>query len=263
MAGSLKHFLQNNEDSTETIDATESQDSQSVISVTVSGPSEISTEATTVTSGPATSGGGCGSKTASTDAESDEAMTPTPSSSTALEQSTSGNSACVTSSVMSATEIPAASDTFDEGFNEASVDIIPSDPGLWPEIITNEIARILVTRGPPLIDISFSFPSNKDKRKFSCKYFVRSLANGEKVERTWLIYSISKDSVFCFCCKLFCKTPNTFCDTNGVSDWQHLSLLIKRHETSILHNSYMNTWVNLKKKCWTHLRLLMLITCGF
>ena len=149
--------------------------------------------------------------------------------------------------VKSATEIPAASDTFDEGFNEASVDIIPSDPGLWPERITNEIATILVKRGPPLIDISFSFPSNKDKRKFSCKYFVRSLANGEKVERTWLIYSISKDSVFCICCKLFCKTPNTFCDTNGLSDWQHLSLLIKRHETSILHNSYMNTWVNLKK----------------
>ncbi|KAG5870149.1 hypothetical protein JTB14_022226 [Gonioctena quinquepunctata] len=145
MAGSLKHFLQNNQDSTETIDATESQDSKSVISVTVSGPSEISTEATTVTSGPATSGGGCSSKTASTDAEPDEAMTP--SSSTALEQSTSG-------------------------FNEASVDIISSDPGLWPERITNEIARILVKRGPPLIDISFSFPSNKDKRKFSCKYFV-------------------------------------------------------------------------------------------
>ncbi|CAG4949798.1 unnamed protein product [Parnassius apollo] len=41
MARSLKHFLQNNEDSTETIDATESQDSKSVISVTVSGPSEI------------------------------------------------------------------------------------------------------------------------------------------------------------------------------------------------------------------------------
>lgn len=267
MAGSLKHFLQNNQDSTEgteTIDATESQDSESVISVTVSGPSEISTEATTVTSGPATSGGGCSSKTASTDAEPDEAMTP--SSSTALEQSTSGNSACVRSSVMtvmSATEIPAASDTFDEGFNEASVDIIPSDPGLWPERITNEIARILVKRGPPLIDISFSFPSNKDKRKFSCKYFVRSLANGEKVESTWLIYSISKDSVFCFCCKLFCKTPNTFCDTNGLSDWQHLSLLIKRHETSILHNSYMNTWVNLKKMLETsttvnahHLRIL-------
>lgn len=68
----------------------------------------------------------------------------TPSSSTALEQSTSGNSACIKSLVMSATEIPAASDTFDEGFNEASVDIIPSKPGLWLKRITNKIARILV-----------------------------------------------------------------------------------------------------------------------
>ncbi|CAG9824504.1 unnamed protein product [Phaedon cochleariae] len=247
MGRSSKHYLQNNQDSTETIDATEYQDSKSVISVTVSGPSEISTEATTVTSGPATSGGGGSSKTASTDAEPDETMTP--SSSTALEQSTSGNNtACVRSSVMSATEIPAASDTFDEGFKVASVDIIPPDPGLWPERITTEIARILVKRGQPLKDISFSFPSHKDKRKFSCKYFVRSLGNGENVERTWLIYSISKDSVFCFCCKLFSKTPNTFCDRNGVSDWQHLSLMMKKHETSILHKSYMNTWVNLKTK---------------
>ncbi|CAG4935408.1 unnamed protein product [Parnassius apollo] len=114
MAGSLRHFVQNNEDSTETIDATDSQDTKSVISVTVSGSSEISTEATAVTSGPATSGGGCSSKTASTYTEPDEAMIP--SSSTALEQSTSGNSVCVRSLVMSATEIPAASDTFDEGF---------------------------------------------------------------------------------------------------------------------------------------------------
>ncbi|CAG5028386.1 unnamed protein product [Parnassius apollo] len=128
MAGSLKHFLQNNEDSTETIDATESQDSKSIISVTASGPSEISTEATTVTSGPAKSGGGCSRKIAATDAEPDEAMTP--SSSTAIEQSTLSNSAYVRSSVMSATEIPAASDTFDEAFNKASVDIIPFDPSL-------------------------------------------------------------------------------------------------------------------------------------
>ncbi|KAL3274249.1 hypothetical protein HHI36_015659 [Cryptolaemus montrouzieri] len=129
----------------------------------------------------------------------------TPSSSTALEQSTSSNSVCVKISVMSATEIPAASDTFDEGCNEASIDMIPSDSGLWPERITNEVAIILVKRGPPLIDISFSFPSNKDKKKFSCKYFETNLANGEKVERACLIYTISKDSVFCFCCKLFCK----------------------------------------------------------
>lgn len=94
------------------------------------------------------------------------------------------------------------------------------------------------------MDISFSFPSNKDKRKFPCKYFVRSLANGEKVGRTWLIYSISKDFVFCFCYKLFCKTPNTFCDTNRISDWQHLSFPIKKHKTLIFHNSCMNTWVN-------------------
>lgn len=44
LAGSLKHFLQNNQDSRETIDigATKSQDSKPVVSVTMSGPSEIS-----------------------------------------------------------------------------------------------------------------------------------------------------------------------------------------------------------------------------
>ncbi|KAG5879663.1 hypothetical protein JTB14_021466 [Gonioctena quinquepunctata] len=41
MAGSSKHFLQNNQDSTGTIDATKSQDSKSVISVTVSGPKKM------------------------------------------------------------------------------------------------------------------------------------------------------------------------------------------------------------------------------
>lgn len=125
--------------------------------------------------------------------------------------------------------------------------LLSEDPGLWPRTINNEEARRLVERGPPLIGRNYQFPTNEDKRQFSSTYFVRKLENGETTERIWLIYSVLKNSVFCFCCKVFGKTINTFSDSNGFSDWQHLSLAIKRHETSIVHNVHMNTWMSLKK----------------
>jgi hypothetical protein len=146
-----------------------------------------------------------------------------------------------------------------EGHN---IMVISDDPGLWPELITSEISRILVKREPVQLK-EHNYPVNENGRKFSDKYFIRQLSNGEQTVREWLVYSKSKNSVFCFCCKIFGKLFNSFSDSKGFSNCQHLSLALKRHETGISHNTNLQTWFNLNKMLKSkttinnkHLRLL-------
>lgn len=118
------------------------------------------------------------------------------------------------------------------------------DPGLWPASMTNDLVNILVSRGPVQVS-NCNFPTNNDGRKFTDNYYYRNLPNGEKVNREWLVYSISKDSVYCFCCKIFGKSVSSLSTLNGFSDWQHLSLTLKRHETSVSHSENVKSWVQL------------------
>lgn len=118
------------------------------------------------------------------------------------------------------------------------------DPGLWPASMTNDYVNILVSRCPVQVS-KFDFPINDDGRKFTNNYYYRNLPNGEKINREWLVYSISKDSVYCFCCKIFGKSVSSLSSLDGFSNWQHLSLTLKRHETSISHSENVKSWVQL------------------
>nr|XP_047141435.1 zinc finger MYM-type protein 1-like [Hydra vulgaris] len=63
--------------------------------------------------------------------------------------------------------------------------------------------------------------------------FISTLVNGEKINRTFLIYSESKGSIFCAPCYLFGGT--TSFATVGFSDWKKGEEKIKRHESSQHH----------------------------
>ncbi|XP_065663081.1 zinc finger MYM-type protein 1-like [Hydra vulgaris] len=63
--------------------------------------------------------------------------------------------------------------------------------------------------------------------------FISTLVNGEKINRTFLIYSESKGSIFCAPCYLFGGT--TSFATVGFSDWKKGEEKIKRHENSQHH----------------------------
>lgn len=71
------------------------------------------------------------------------------------------------------------------------------DPAMWPEKM--EISRIdyLLQKGPPEITLE-NFPKNKDVRHFSKVHCKRKLSNGESILRSWLIYSVSADNIYCF-----------------------------------------------------------------
>jgi len=56
------------------------------------------------------------------------------------------------------------------------------------------------------------------------------MANDEKLSRNWLIYSKSKNAVFCFSCSLYKRNENKFSSPSGYSDWSNIHRVVKDHE---------------------------------
>ena len=90
---------------------------------------------------------------------------------------------------------------------------------------------IIIHVGPVQVK-NFKFPSNQIGRRFTKKYYSFVQTNGEKVNRDWLVYSKTKDSVFCFVCKLFSPGVISFANEYGFRNWQNLSTCLKDHENS-------------------------------
>ncbi|GBM30112.1 Zinc finger MYM-type protein 5 [Araneus ventricosus] len=137
-------------------------------------------------------------------------------------------------------------------FNSTNVEtqIIYEDPKKWPANFRSyTILCKLVERGPQTIGLnSYKFPYTEDGRHFSQKWFFKILTNGKKVKRRWLLYSQSKDKMFCFPCLLFSKADKSpFSDfEKGFNDWKHLNPFIHVHETSSTHRHSYVEWKELE-----------------
>lgn len=73
--------------------------------------------------------------------------------------------------------------------------------------------------------------------------FVRTLSNGEKCHRQWMLYSPSQGNIFCFMCKLFGSSrskDNPFV-CSGFDKWKK-SERITQHENSIDHRNTTTKW---------------------
>ncbi|XP_023209461.1 zinc finger MYM-type protein 5-like [Centruroides sculpturatus] len=110
-------------------------------------------------------------------------------------------------------------------------------------------------RGPHQIK-EFEFPINKGRRRFSPSHYLKVLSNGEVVERSWLIYSVTNDTVFCYCCILF-DNSSTISDwpEKDYSDWGNLPRALTMHEKSVNHRNAFREWkelgIRLKQKIKT------------
>ncbi|XP_012578838.1 PREDICTED: zinc finger MYM-type protein 5 [Condylura cristata] len=128
---------------------------------------------------------------------------------------------------------------------------LSADPGTWPRILNIKQRDTLVENEPPQIR-NFNFPKDNTGRKFSETYYTRIFPNGDKTTRCWLLYSTSKDSVFCLYCRLFGEGKNQLKNENGCKDWQHLSHILSKHEESEMHINngvkYSKLKSDLKKK---------------
>ncbi|XP_042410187.1 zinc finger MYM-type protein 1-like [Zingiber officinale] len=123
------------------------------------------------------------------------------------------------------------------------------DPGNWDKM--QNIRDFLVERGPRKDD-DILFPLDNTGRHFNPSHYKRQLPNGEKSDKRWLVYSISMDKIFCFCCKLF-KTQRTTMKLGhladeGYKDWKNISRCLSLHETSKDHIDCMTSWIELERR---------------
>ncbi|KAK4724549.1 hypothetical protein R3W88_027328 [Solanum pinnatisectum] len=121
------------------------------------------------------------------------------------------------------------------------------DPSQW-NIVDTKLRDLLVENGPIRITDT-CFPKDKFLRHFSTTYYFQKLANGERHERRWLVYSKDLNKVFCFCCKLFNTTfnaKNNKLANEGSRDWKNLTTKLRTHETTNQHIINMSSWIDLE-----------------
>jgi len=148
------------------------------------------------------------------------------------------------------TEDPIDEDNYsDDKCADTDTNLDVTDPFLWPKVLNDHERIRRVKKGPVRLKIG-AYPTNEDGRHFSNTHFTKTLVNGEKQDRRWLVYSASKDAVFCFACKLFSTKADSLGalgSHKGVNDWKHLSEYLKSHENSKHHKECMFDWFRLQK----------------
>lgn len=118
------------------------------------------------------------------------------------------------------------------------------DPAKWP--ILSDKVRMTSSEMGPIQKKGLMYPKSNNGRKFSDTYYNRKMENGELVPRTWLLFSESTNSVFCFCCKIFASIDSSSF-VKGYNDWINISKALHRQETSRAHMKNFLKWKELEK----------------
>ncbi|CAH2250762.1 Hypothetical predicted protein [Pelobates cultripes] len=102
--------------------------------------------------------------------------------------------------------------------------------------------------------------SKGKSRQLTTAWFYKALPNGEKILRTWMVYSPSKQSLFCFCCRLFAvddKVTGAPSFVTGFQLWWKLNPKVSDHESSEQNLTCLEKWKTLRaglklQKCLDH-----------
>ncbi|CAH2276151.1 Hypothetical predicted protein [Pelobates cultripes] len=110
-----------------------------------------------------------------------------------------------------------------------------SDVAAWPVPVPDVLRVDLIKRGsepfqnrdgPFSPDERQGEKSKGKSRQLTTAWFYKALPNGEKILRMWMVYSPSKQSLFCFCCRLFAvddKVTGTSSFVTGFQLWWKLN----------------------------------------
>ena len=143
------------------------------------------------------------------------------------------------------------------------------DAGLWPMPITDSLRCELISRGTfaiqnkngPFLVVESERKGAITKgktRSLTKEWFYRTLDDGEKILRSWMVYSPKWSCIYCFCCRIFNSQEvqsnhNSFIN-GGFQKWWKLNPKISQHENSLEHLKAFEKWKELEMrlgKGWT------------
>ena len=117
---------------------------------------------------------------------------------------------------------------------------------------TREEVEEAVRRGSEMLPLQF--PNDSSNRAFPVSLLCSKLPNGEDVPRDWLVWSKSKQALFCFPCRLFTQSSTVnrslLALSTGYSKnnkWKKLYVKIPEHQESMNHKRCYVAWRNLQK----------------
>ncbi|XP_063302374.1 zinc finger MYM-type protein 1-like [Pelobates fuscus] len=161
-------------------------------------------------------------------------------------------------------------DSDDDDEEEETVRLsVYSDVAAWPVPVPDVLRVDLIKRGSepfqnrdgPFSPVERQGEKSKGKsRQLTTAWFYKALPNGEKILRTWMVYSPSKQSLFCFCCRLFAvddKVTGASSFVTGFQLWWKLNPKVSDHEASEQHLTCLEKWKTLRaglklQKCIDH-----------
>lgn len=127
------------------------------------------------------------------------------------------------------------------------------DPGTWPTQISDSQRCFIIRMRTGREEEPDLSQSMRDSRSLTKEWFFKKLPNGNKIKRSWLVYSSSKNALFCLPCRLFLQTVSN-CEANlsslvkedGFRNWKKLNEKIPSHENSQNHKLCFCSWKTLE-----------------
>ena len=92
------------------------------------------------------------------------------------------------------------------------------------------------------------FPKDSKNCSFPIYILKRNQKNGDITCRDWLVWSESKEALFCFPCRLF-GCPGKLSSLDGysrMSGWKKLYGRVPEHELSVIHRQNYLQWRELE-----------------
>ena len=128
--------------------------------------------------------------------------------------------------------------------------LLTSDLGTWPETINTKNQDFWIGKGSATCqNMDSDFASSQKSYKATNRFCSKSLfihqhkLTKETTPRTWLCFSPSKASLFCFPCKVMNAKGNQFAD-GGFNDWRHAAERVQAHEQSLAHRNALIAMLN-------------------
>ena len=128
------------------------------------------------------------------------------------------------------------------------------DPGTWPDpkkmtdqerSFFSKQAVILNDKQPNNIEIR---STQRNGRHLTNSMWFRVMENNENIKRTWLLYSKTKNTIYCMACKLYDSVSTSALRTVGLISWKKASERLAEHAASQTHKECIIKWTTRLKQ---------------